>query len=162
VTRTGWKVRRLVPILIAGLMSCATGGSSDDSFDAAALEREVATLINAHRKESKLPRFSYDDKVASLARKHSQDMAQGKFPLGHDGFEARVKEISGFLALAGAGENVSEHQGKSDFAERAVREWLDSPVHRKNIDGDYGVTGVGAARSADGKVFFTQIFVRVR
>lgn len=162
MTRKRWRARLLVPVLIAGLISCASSGSSDDSFDETALEREVAKLINAHRKESKLPSFSYDDKVASVARKHSQDMAQGKVPLGHDGFKARIKEISEFLALAGAGENVSQHQGKADFAERAVTEWLGSPVHRKNIDGDYGVTGVGAARSAEGTVFFTQIFVRVR
>lgn len=162
MTRKPWASQLMLLLLIMGLIVCAGSVSSDDSFDPAALEREVATRIDAHRKASNLPAFSYDDKIAAISRKHSQDMAAGKIPLGHDGFQARAKKISGFLALAGAAENVSKHRRESDFAETAVIGWLDSPVHRKNIDGDYSVTGVGAARDAEGVVFFTQFFVRVR
>jgi uncharacterized protein YkwD len=162
MTGKRWTTGLALSVLIAGLISTASSRSRADAFDAAALEREVATRIDAHRKASKLAPFAYDDKVASLARKHSRDMAAGKVPLGHAGFKARVEKISGFLALAGAGENVSKHRRESDFAEHAVMEWLDSPVHRKNIDGKYEVTGVGAARSPEGIVYFTQLFVRVR
>ena len=37
-----------------------------------------------------------------------------------------------------------------------------SPLHKKNIDGDYDLAGVGAAQDANGVVYFTQIFVKKR
>ena len=89
-------------------------------------------------------------------------MARGGVALGHAGFESRAEEIAKFIDLAGAAENVSKHDRKSDFAHFAVTGWLASPGHRKNIDGDYALTGVGAARSSEGVVYFTQLFVRAR
>ena len=56
-------------------------------------------------------------------------------------------------------ENVASSQGYPDAAAEAVRGWLGSAGHRKNIEGPYDRTGVGVARSATGEVFFTQIFV---
>ena len=151
-----------LPLLVALLVRCQEPAAASDPVDLATLEQEVAERINAHRKASKLAPFAYDDRVAAIARRHSERMASGRAKLGHDGFEARAEEISQFLALAGAAENVSKHRRESDFAEFAVSGWLASPVHRKNIDGDYAITGIGAARSSQGLVYFTQLFVRVR
>jgi uncharacterized protein YkwD len=152
----------LVLLFLLAAVGCQAPAAADSSVDLKALEREVHDRINAHRKASKLPTFSYDDEVAKIARGHSQKMARGKASLGHDGFQSRADEIGKFLPLSGAAENVSKHQRKSDFAEHAVKGWLASKPHRKNIDGDYDVTGVGVALSKEGVVYFTQLFIRRR
>ena len=37
--------------------------------------------------------------------------------------------------------------------------WLQSPGHRRNIEGDFDLTGIGIVRVAAGTYFFTQLFV---
>jgi uncharacterized protein YkwD len=44
-------------------------------------------------------------------------------------------------------------------AKEVVDNWLKSPGHRRNIEGKYTITGIGVAKSSDGTIFFTQIFV---
>ena len=44
-------------------------------------------------------------------------------------------------------------------AQVAVRGWINSEGHKKNMEGDYDLTGVGIARSRNGSWYFTQIFV---
>ena len=45
-------------------------------------------------------------------------------------------------------------------AEGVVKGWINSPRHRKNIEGDYMYMGVGVAKDSKGISFFTQIFIR--
>ena len=44
-------------------------------------------------------------------------------------------------------------------AQVVVRGWINSEGHKKNMEGDYDLTGVGIARSRNGSWYFTQIFV---
>jgi uncharacterized protein YkwD len=37
--------------------------------------------------------------------------------------------------------------------------WLNSPGHRKNIEGPYNLTGIAMAKAKDGTMYFTQIFI---
>jgi len=41
-----------------------------------------------------------------------------------------------------------------------VQGWLKSPGHRKNIKGDFDVTGIGVSKNAQGDYYFTQIFIK--
>jgi len=38
--------------------------------------------------------------------------------------------------------------------------WLNSPGHKKNIEGNFTLTGIGYARDHKGNIYFTQIFSR--
>ena len=62
----------------------------------------------------------------------------------------------------GLAENVSRHDRSSGFVDAALKQWLASPAHKKNIDGDYDLAGIGAAQDANGVVYFTQILVKKR
>jgi uncharacterized protein YkwD len=148
--------------LFAALFSAPEAVLADESPDLGKIEREIDERINAHRKTTGQPSFRSDPKVAKIARSHSKDMAKGKVGFGHDGLNDRVAKVQKHFEIAGAAENVSKHQRKSDHAESAVSKWLKSPVHLKNIDGDYDLSGVGAARSGDGTIYITQIFVKLR
>jgi uncharacterized protein YkwD len=84
-------------------------------------------------------------------------MARGKMRFGHGGFNERI-EAAG-VPFTSAAENVGQNQGFDDPADQAVKGWLESHGHRTNIEGRYNLTGIGAARSRNGTLFFTQIFI---
>ncbi len=163
----------------AGLMawssaSCSKGASTPSSpttttvasavatFTAAALEQQVHAKINAYRTSSGLAALTWNDAVAEQARRHSSSMAGGSSAFGHDGFTDRVIAIGQAIAVAGASENVAMTSGLSDPAAAVVTGWLNSATHKPNIDGDFGLTGVGVAVSSSGSIYFTQIFVKAR
>jgi len=96
--------------------------------------------------------------ISSIALGHSRDMLTGKSPFGHDGFRQRIDKISSRLGkLHVAAENVAS--GPMD-AREVVDGWLHSPGHRRNIMGDFQLTGIGVAEAANGMIYFTQIFVK--
>jgi uncharacterized protein YkwD len=49
----------------------------------AALERQVHDLVNVHRQTRGLSPLAYNEEIASIARRHSQDMATGRAGVGH-------------------------------------------------------------------------------
>lgn len=125
-----------------------------------ALEREITARVDAHRRAVGLRRLEHSDVAEELARAHSQAMANGDVGLGHAGMQRRARELAAQLPFAGMGENVSRQDREAGLALAALDGWLGSRVHRRNIEGDYHLTGVGAARSPGGSVYLTQIFVR--
>jgi len=135
--------------------SLAQEPASADAYDSMA--RQILKFVNIHRDSINLPPLKIDSFITVAAITHSNDMAIGKVPLGHDGFEERMGVLQKQLKPANAAaENVADGV-KS--ARQAVDLWLQSPGHRKNIEGNYNETGVGIVKAADGKLYFTQIFI---
>jgi uncharacterized protein YkwD len=98
-----------------------------------------------------------------MARQHSENMARRNFfnHTGPDGQglreRSRANGIVGFRALA---ENLAYNKGFADAASCAVVGWMHSEGHRDNIlNGEFTRSGIGVARSADGRVYITQVFV---
>lgn len=152
----------LLALMLAGLPSHGLAQAKGEKVDLRALEVAVGNRINEYRIAAKKPPFESNEKLAEVARGHSRDMARGKVPFGHDGLQKRAERIAASIGMAGLAENVSRHDRSSGFVDAALKQWLGSPAHKKNIDGDYDLAGVGAAQSADGVVYFTQIFVKKR
>ncbi len=144
------------------LAASAPGTAQADPASATrTLERAVADAVNAHRAAAGLPELAWSERAAGLAREHSAAMAAGRAEFGHDGFEQRTRTLRESLPLRRAAENVSMHSARPDaeLVQAALDRWLASRVHRRNIEGPFQLSGVGAARATDGSVFFTQIFV---
>jgi len=157
----------LAPLLFFSLvLACFSGpGLADgerEAIDLRKLENGIGTRINEYRVSAKKPPFESNEKIAKIARAHSRDMAKGKVGFGHDGLQKRAALVGASMEIAGLAENISKHDRSSGFVDAAMKEWLGSRVHKKNIDGDYDLTGVGAAQNANGVVYFTQIFVKKR
>ena len=128
---------------------------------AADLEHHVHRLVNEHRTAQGLSPLAFNPEVSAIARRHSQDMATGRVGFSHGGFESRRKKIAGFIAQPGVGENVAMVPvGSFHVGAVAVSNWLESPGHRRNIEGAYELTGVGIAQGPTGAYYFTQLFVR--
>jgi len=134
-------------------------GTAHGTSANAALERAAYDQVNGHRRARGLAPLALDPRISQEARLHSLAMADGRTPLGHDGFADRVDALSRVMTCRRSAENVASNKGYPDPASEAVRGWLKSRAHRENIEGPYGLTGIGVARNTAGEVFFTQIFV---
>jgi uncharacterized protein YkwD len=127
-------------------------------------ERRTFELINAERRRRGLGPLVFDSSLTRMARYHSQNMArQGFFNhIDRDGLDlsgrAQVLGVRGWKAL---GENIAYNQGYADPSAFAVERWMISSKHRENIlNGEFTHAGLGIARAADGRIFFTQVFMR--
>ena len=132
--------------------------------DLAAIEGEVVTRVNRYRHAEGLPPLSNDSRVAAIARGHSRAMASGQSGFGHGGFRDRTKAVEGKIPYSRVAENVARHRRRAsaEIPAVAVEGWVGSRGHRRNIEGPYALTGVGAAVGTDGSVYLTQIFVEPR
>jgi uncharacterized protein YkwD len=121
-------------------------------------ELEVFQQINEYRSSRSLKPLAIDERLVVQARVHSRDMAQGRTPFGHAGLQRRVR-ASG-VAYSSAAENVAYNQGYAEPAAQAVAGWIKSAGHRRNIVGDFNLTGIGAVTNKTGTCYFTQLFIK--
>lgn len=133
----------------------SSGGQSNSNSNS--LEQAVFEQINQYRTSQNLPALTRNSAMDEQARIHSQNMASGKVPFSHQGFSERIQATG--IARKSASENVAYNQGR-DAATRAVQDWLKSPGHLANIQGNYNLTGIGVATNGKGEVYFTQLFIR--
>ncbi|TAE01567.1 MAG: CAP domain-containing protein [Oscillatoriales cyanobacterium] len=130
------------------------------SSSIADLEKAANQQINQYRASKKLPPLSVDPRISQQARIHSENMASGKVKFSHDGFDGRAKAIA--IPYQSVAENVAYNMGFSDPVRNAVDGWIKSDGHRKNMEGQFNLTGIGIAKNAKGEYYFTQLFVRSR
>jgi uncharacterized protein YkwD len=125
----------------------------------AALEQKTFSLTNGYRKQKGLSVLEWNDALAKIARGHSRDMA-GREALDHGGFDKRKKAIMKALPYQSMAENIFRTtRALDEVAGAALDSWVHSKAHRKNLEGDFVVSGMGAARGADGRIYLTQLFV---
>jgi len=122
------------------------------------MSTEILRLVNRHRHSIGRPPLQANSFISSVALGHSRDMLSGKTPFGHDGFRDRIDRIRKKLGpMHIAAENVASGPMS---AKEVVDGWLHSPGHRRNIEGDFRLTGIGLAFGRNGNIFFTQIFTK--
>lgn len=118
----------------------------------------ILMAINHYRRQQGLSPLELNFIISEEAKIHSMDMAEKKVPFGHDGFYGRVKRLARqFPHSYGIAENVAYTYSDDHDV---VKLWLNSPGHRKNIEGNYNLTGIGIAHDKTGKIYVTQIFLR--
>lgn len=120
-------------------------------------EKDVLHLINQHRVDIGLPPLEYNITIAKEAEQHSHDMAKGIVEFGHAGFSDRINRLKSAVGGSSGSENVA--YGFSD-AESVVNAWLQSAGHKKNIESNATITGIGVTESEKGSKFYTQIFLK--
>ena len=135
------------------LVSCEKDSGAEGYSD---LELEILDLVNEHRSSMgkgalEMHRFIYDQALS-----HTSDMIRVE-ALSHDGFSDRANEIRENIGGGQVAENVA--YGYST-ASSVVQGWLDSNGHRENIEGNFTLTGIAARKDADGRFYYTQIFLQ--
>jgi uncharacterized protein YkwD len=163
ITRTPNSLRPR-SVLVSAETRRETSARASASAEAATTmeERRAFDLINEARRAQGYAPLAWDAELTRMARAHSEQMARQNL-LSHDaadgGMVARAHSlgISGWRTLA---ENIAYNQGFDDPAAFAVERWLKSPLHRDNImRAGFTHAGLGVARTPDGRVYFTQVFV---
>jgi uncharacterized protein YkwD len=103
--------------------------------------------------------------LAVVAREHSRDMATRNY-FSHkspEGFDVSHRVLVAGILFKVVAENLLESRGADDPVEAAVKQWMNSGGHSKNIvDPEFTETGVGIEINEDGKLYFTQIFIDPR
>ena len=127
----------------------------------AALELSIHNQIDRYRQSLNLPPLTIDPTISAQARAHSQEMAQAG-TLSHtmdsvDSPPERLRQRQ--RKYPTAAENIASIQDAPDPDRMAVKDWIASPAHQQHILGNYNLTGIGVAKSAQGEYFFTQIFI---
>ena len=122
------------------------------------IEKGILYYVNLHRHSMGMPLLQMNKIESAVAAQHSRDMASGRTPFGHMGLQSRVDAITRQVGpVASTGENVALGQRSP---QEVVADWLQSPGHRRNIEGDFKFTGIGLARDSKGVIYYTQIFTR--
>ncbi|HWO95486.1 MAG TPA: CAP domain-containing protein [Bacillus sp. (in: firmicutes)] len=118
-------------------------------------EQQILDITNVIRSRHDLTPLSWNDKVASVAYKHSKDMSDHRYfshvsPTTGDLGE-RLK--AGGVFFTTAGENIAAQYQDSAAA---VEGWLNSEGHRKALlNKDFTYLGVGVYEK-----YYTQNFIR--
>jgi uncharacterized protein YkwD len=121
------------------------------------LDNDVLHFTNKFRKSYNKAALVLRDDLSAIARKHSQDMANGRKSFGHDGFKQRSTQVKRMFESCTLAENVA--YGATSGKE-VVDQWISSSPHRRNLLGDYNYIGIGIASDRRGRIYYTQIFVR--
>ena len=152
--------------LFAMLSFSCTTDSLDDKADAIELslitpqtktiEIQILELINNHRLSLGLNALSDMTLVKSVAYSHTDYMVDNN-EVSHANFYKRSDYLKANAGAIKVSENVA--YGYSS-AETVVRAWLKSDGHRANIEGDYTSFDVAAEENAEGKWYYTNIFIK--
>jgi len=158
--------------------------NSPQAIDITTLEMRIHVLINQQRRNNGLSSLSYDGSLASIARKHSADMARNNYfsHINIQGFDPteRGNQLGyscyknyGAYYTNGIAENIFQTQYSTTYngitvnevepletiAQSTVDGWMKSPGHRQNIlTSTYDREGIGVAISSDKKVYVTEDF----
>ncbi|MCC7339395.1 MAG: hypothetical protein IT422_30250 [Pirellulaceae bacterium] len=123
------------------------------------LASQILQYVNAERAAAGLAPMTMLPVLNQFATQHSQSMANGAVPFGHDSFNARIQSAAQTAgeAFRGGAENVAYRFDRD--AKAVVEQWMNSPGHRANILGSFSKIGIGVATKSDGAVYFTQMFL---
>lgn len=151
----------LLPLIVLFLFSC----SAEDAIisaeeetvtfsENADMETQILALVNEHRVSIGKQALQSNNVATNLAKDHTKYMI-GKNKISHDNFTKRYEKLRDQANANGASENVAA----GDFnAKTVVEAWLNSPGHRKNIEGDFTHIGIAALKNAEGRYYYTQLF----
>lgn len=125
------------------------------------IAKVVYKLVNGYRESHGLETLKMQKELNDIAFEHSHLMAQGKIPFSHLDFHERVKKVDKYANIPyRTAENLYAHKiDIKKFSAEALKGWINSPGHKKNMEGAFIHTGLGVCRSKTGELFVTQIFV---
>ena len=127
--------------------------------DFSEFQQEVLKLVNVERTKRGLTPLKINTKLSNVATLKSQDMINKNYfshtsPTYGSPFDM-MKQFG--ITYRAAGENIAKGQ-KSP--QQVMNSWMNSSGHRANIlNSNYTELGVGIAKSSNGTIYWTQMFI---
>jgi len=145
--------------IIFSLLQCVYAGTAPKHIESdTTIQNAVLFYINEYRQHHGLSKLAMNHDIVIQAKQHSLDMANHRMSFGHKDFAKRIAKLHTQIKNSGAGSENVAYNYKS--AQEVVKQWLRSPGHKRNIVGNYNLTGVGVVRDKQGKLYYTQIFLQ--
>lgn len=123
-------------------------------------ESEVVRLVNVQRTKAGLQPLTQNWELSRVARYKSQDMIdKGYFNHTSPTYGSPFKMMESFgIRFSAAGENIA--MGQQSPTE-VMNAWMNSPGHRNNImSPSFTQIGVGLAKDKNGRMYWTQMFIK--
>ncbi len=121
------------------------------------IELEILTAVNEYRKSQGLSVLSKVDEVTFQAEDHNEYMVKNKV-VSHDNFPVRYANLVNGIGAKAVSENIAFGYRT---AGAAVKAWINSDGHRKNLEGNYTHFGISVSQDEEGRNYYTNIFVRL-
>jgi uncharacterized protein YkwD len=137
--------------LVSALCRATTAGAVDPTL------RQLWEAHNQARAKRGLPALVMNPQLMAAAREHAHDMAARR-TLTHEGTDGSTPdqriERQGYHSRQ-IGENVAAGQ---QTVQEVMQSWMQSPLHRRNILGDFSDIGVARAFDSDGAPYWCVVF----
>ncbi len=125
----------------APVTSGGSGSSGECAGGNSSIESSLLSLINQERANNGVGALANNGTLASVARSHSQDMADNNYFDHGDPF-ARMSGAG--ISYTAAAENIYAGNGSNNSAYAAFSAWMASEGHRLNmLNSAYTMAGVG-------------------
>lgn len=145
------------------LTSCSSDSESDfgsneteKNYSHSAAELELLDEVNAYRVSVGLNALQIIEHISYKSNEHNEYMI-AIHDVNHDGFEERKANLQEVLGAARVGENVAYAYSS---AQSTVAAWINSPSHKANLEGNYTHFGASIKMDADGKKYYTNMFIK--
>lgn len=162
------RINLLAIVILLSFASCSTEESANDITADYTIDLnlanetdwevadEILQLVNEHRATLGMSAIRKDQQHASAyAVDHTKYMIDME-EINHDNFHYRTEALK-HQGAQKVGENVAF--GYND-AQSVVTAWLNSPSHKRAIEGDYTHSGFGIIPTTNGSYYFTQLFYK--
>lgn len=120
------------------------------------IEVEILDELNLYRKALGLTELKPMTELSMESEDHNEYMIEVGV-VSHDNFSQRASELMNKVGARSVAENVGYGYRTSGAV---VNAWLKSKGHRENIEGAYTHFGISVREDAEGKNYFTNIFIK--
>ena len=137
----------------------ATSGSNftvDNNYTYSNIELQIADLVNQYRISKGLNPLEKINHISNVSEEHDEYMISIN-TLTHALFAQREENLRTTLGAVAVGENIAYNYST---AQSVVDAWKNSAAHKANMEGNYTHFGISVRTNADGKMYFTNMFIR--
>ncbi|MCP9200720.1 CAP domain-containing protein [Gramella sp. GC03-9] len=150
------------------LTSCSKDSLEDDvtaynqvvtekaEYEYSPIEVEIIEDLNIYRKAIGLEELKPMAEISIESEGHNEYMIE-EGTVSHDNFSQRASKLMNKVGAKSVSENVAFGYYSADAV---VKAWLKSKSHRENIESNHTHFGISVRKDADGRNYFTNIFIK--
>ncbi|MCX2718354.1 CAP domain-containing protein [Lentiprolixibacter aurantiacus] len=150
----------LLAFLLCIVVSCNEESQEETLYEinqnAVQVENALLQAVNEHRISLGFNALEFSAIAYEYANEHNDYMI-AKGGLSHDHFSSRASSIAAETNAEYVSENVAKDYPS---AQQAFEGWLNSPNHRKTMEGEFTHTAVSVKVDNTGNYYYTQLFYR--
>ena len=128
----------------------------NNNYTYSPIETEIANLVNQYRISKGLNPLEKINHISNVSEGHDDYMISIN-TLTHALFAQREENLRTTLGAIAVGENIACN---FSTAQSVVTAWVNSPAHKANMEGNYTHFGIAVKTNAEGKMYFTNMFIR--